>query len=129
VPDALARWEIFVLPSRREAFPLSTLEAMAAGLPVIATDVGGLAEQIAHLRTGVLVPPERPEEIAEWIVRLHDDPELRTLLGEAARAHVRASFTLAAQAEGLNEAYEAALRRRDSRPSRRLPRRRPSATR
>jgi glycosyltransferase involved in cell wall biosynthesis len=129
VPDALARWEIFVLPSRRDAFPLSTLEAMAVGLPVIATDVGGLGEQISQLETGVLVPPERPEEIAEWIVRLHDDPELRTRLGEAARAHVRASFTLAAQAEGLNEAYETALRRRDSRPSRRLPRRRPSATR
>jgi glycosyltransferase involved in cell wall biosynthesis len=128
VGDTLARWEIFVLASRSEGFPLSTLEAMAAGLPVIAADVGGVSEQISHLETGILVPPERPAEIAEWIVRLHDDPSLRSRLGEAARDRVRASFTLSAQAEGLNEAYELALRRHSSRRVR-LPRVRFSATR
>jgi len=111
VPAALARWKIFVLASRQDAFPLSTLEAMAAGLPVIATSVGGLPEQIAHLETGVLVSPEDPAALADWIVRLHDDPELRLRLGEAGQRHVRESFTFAAQAEGLNAAYEEALRR------------------
>jgi glycosyltransferase involved in cell wall biosynthesis len=128
VADELVRWEIFVLASRREAFPLSTLEAMAAGLPVIATHVGGLPEQISHLETGVLVPPDRPDAIADWIVRLHDDPALRARLGQAARAHVRASFTLAAQAEGLNGAYEIALLRSRRRSSR-LPYGRGSASR
>jgi glycosyltransferase involved in cell wall biosynthesis len=112
VPDALARWKIFVLSSRQDAFPLSTLEAMAAELPVIATKVGGLPEQVTHLETGVLVRPEAPREIAEWIVRLHDDPELRARLGAAARRRVRESFTLAAQAEGLRSAYDEAVRRR-----------------
>ncbi|MBA2536483.1 MAG: glycosyltransferase [Actinobacteria bacterium] len=112
VTEALARWKIFVLASRQEAFPLSSLEAMAAGLPVVATSVGGLPEQIAHLETGILVPPESPAAIADWIVRLHDDGRLRSRLGEAARRQVRANFTLQAQAEGLNEAYEKALRRR-----------------
>ena len=111
VPDALSRWKIFVLSSRQEAFPLSTLEAMAAGLPVVATSVGGVVEQIAHLETGILVPPDRPGEIADWIVRLHDDSELRSSLGDEAKRHVRKSFTLDAQAEGLNHAYEEALRR------------------
>ena len=111
VGDALARWSVFVLASRAEGFPLSTLEAMAAGLPVIATAVGGVPEQLRHLETGILVAPERPAEIADWIVRLHDDGPLRARLGDAARAHVLASFTLAAQAEGLDRAYGLAVRR------------------
>jgi glycosyltransferase involved in cell wall biosynthesis len=109
--DALARWSIFVLASRAEGFPLSTLEAMAAGLPLIATAVGGVPEQLRHLETGILVSPDEPAEIADWIVRLHDDDGLRARLGEAARAHVLATFTLAAQAEGLDGAYELAVRR------------------
>jgi glycosyltransferase involved in cell wall biosynthesis len=111
VVDALARWSVFVLASRAEGFPLSTLEAMAAGIPVIATAVGGVREQLRHLETGILVAPDRPAEIADWIVCLHDDDSLRARLGDAARAHVRASCTLAAQAEGLDRAYDLALRR------------------
>ena len=109
--EALARWSIFVLASRAEGFPLSTLEAMAARLPVIATAVGGIPEQLRHLETGILVTPDKPAEIADWIVRLHDDDPLRARLGEAARAHVLATFTLAAQAKGLDGAYELAIRR------------------
>jgi glycosyltransferase involved in cell wall biosynthesis len=111
VGDALARWSVFVLASRAEGFPLSTLEAMTAGLPVIATAVGGVPEQLRHLETGILVAPERPAEIADWLVRLHDDGRLRVRLGDAARAHVLVSFTLAAQAEGLSRAYDFAVRR------------------
>jgi glycosyltransferase involved in cell wall biosynthesis len=111
VGDALAGWSVFVLASRAEGFPLSTLEAMAVGLPVIATAVGGVPEQLQHLETGILVAPERPAEIADWIVRLHDDGSLRARLGDAARAHVLASFTLAAQANGLDRAYDLAVRR------------------
>jgi glycosyltransferase involved in cell wall biosynthesis len=115
VGDALARWSVFVLASRAEGFPLSTLEAMAAGLPVIATAVGGVPEQLRHLETGILVAPERPAEIADWIVRLNDDGPLRAQLGDAARAHVLASFTLAAQAKGLDRAYDLADRRAGAR--------------
>jgi glycosyltransferase involved in cell wall biosynthesis len=103
--DALKRWGIFVLPSRREGFPITVLEAMAAGLPVIAADVGGVSEQIIHLESGVLVPPDDPEAIARWIVRLHDDSALRSALGDAAKNRVAERFTLAAQAAALHEAY------------------------
>jgi len=112
VQEALRRWTIFVLPSRQDPFPLATLEAMAAGLPVIAADVGGLSEQIEHLRTGILVPPDDPEAIARWVVRLADDPELRLRLGASAAAHVRAFFTLERQARELHEVYLRALNRR-----------------
>jgi glycosyltransferase involved in cell wall biosynthesis len=113
--EAIARWNVFVLASRQEAFPLSTLEAMAAGLPVIATAVGGIPEQLQHLETGILVPPEHPGAIAEWIVRLHDDRALRKDLGRRAREHVRRAFPLRAQADGLDRAYADAIQRHDQR--------------
>jgi glycosyltransferase involved in cell wall biosynthesis len=109
--EALSHWSLFVLPSRQEAFPLSTLEAMAAGVPVIATAVGGLPEQIEHLQTGILVRPDDPGVVAEWIVKLHDDKDLRSGLADRAREHVRRSFPLKAQAEGLERAYESAMTR------------------
>jgi glycosyltransferase involved in cell wall biosynthesis len=105
----LSSSDVFVSASRSEGFPLVTLEAMAAGLPVVATAVGGVPEQIVHLENGILVPPDDPEAIADWLVRLHDEPELRRRLGEAAARRARSEFTLARQAEGLHRAYLAAL--------------------
>jgi glycosyltransferase involved in cell wall biosynthesis len=102
---ALGSMDLFVLPSRSEAFPLATLEAMSAGVPVVATRVGGLPEQIEHLREGILVPPENPAALAAAIVRAYDDPVLRARLSEAAAARVRREFTLARQAAGLHHAY------------------------
>ena len=110
--DVLPRWSVFVCSSRSEAFPLATLEAMAMGVPVVATTVGGLPEQIDHLVNGVLVRPDDPEAIAAWLVRMHDDPELRRRLGHAGAARVRREFTLERQAEGLHRAYLTALNRR-----------------
>ncbi len=114
--DALDRWEIFVLASRQDAFPLATLEAMAAGVPVIATDVGGLAEQIDHLESGVLVPPESPSTLADWIVRLHEDRDLRERLASAAASRVLDRFTIDRQGAVLHEAYLAALNLRHGPP-------------
>jgi glycosyltransferase involved in cell wall biosynthesis len=109
---ALSRWDLFVLPSRMEAFPLATLEAMGTGTPVVASRVGGIPEQITHLEHGVLVPPGDPEALAEWIVRLHDDAALRSRLSAAACRRVREEFTLERQAAGLHHAYLVALNRR-----------------
>jgi glycosyltransferase involved in cell wall biosynthesis len=108
--DLLRDWSLFVLPSRQEGFPLSTLEAMAAGVPVIATNVGGIPEQIVHLESGVLVPPEDADALAEWIERLYADGDLRMRLATAGRSRARSVFPLEAQAEGLLRAYEQALR-------------------
>lgn len=107
--EVLPAWDVFVSASRSEAFPLATLEAMAMGIPVVATAVGGVPEQIDHLETGILVRPDDPEAIAAWIVRLDDDPELRSRLGRAGAERVRGEFTLARQAEGLHRAYLTAL--------------------
>jgi glycosyltransferase involved in cell wall biosynthesis len=107
--EALAGWSIFVLPSRQEAFPLSTLEAMGAGIPVIATKVGCVPEQIVHLESGVLVPPEDPAAIAEWIEHLRDDPDLRLKLAAAGRSRVRTKFTIPAQATALAAVYDSLL--------------------
>jgi glycosyltransferase involved in cell wall biosynthesis len=109
--DALARWSLFVLSSRQEGFPLGTLEAMAVGLPVIATEVGGVPEQILHLDSGVLVPAEDASALAEWIVRLHDDNALRRALAIGGKRRVRTRFTVEAQARALDEAYRLALER------------------
>jgi glycosyltransferase involved in cell wall biosynthesis len=119
VDQALQRWSVFVLPSRQEAFPLATLEAMAAGLPVIASDVGGLAEQIIDGTSGILVPPNEPEALVRAITNLANDPGLRRQMGEAARERVAKIFTYERQAKGLNDAYMAALSR-DKHPTRRL---------
>ena len=112
----LSDWDVYVSSSRSEAFPLAVLEAMAAGLPVIATAVGGVPEQIEHLETGILVPCDRPEAIATWILRLQDDPELRRRLGAAAARRVKSEFTLGRQAEGLHRAYLTALNLRFAPP-------------
>ena len=114
--DILPSWDVFVSTSRSDAFPLANLEAMAAGIPVVATTVGGIPEQIEHLESGVLVRPDDPEAIASWLVRLHDDADLRRRLGQAAARRARNEFTLARQAEGLHRAYLAALNRRFAPP-------------
>lgn len=114
--EGLERWELFVLASRQDAFPLATLEAMAAGVPVIATDVGGLPEQIEHLESGVLVPPESPQALADWIVRLHSDTGRREQLAATAAARVRERFTVGRQGALLHEAYLAALNLRHGPP-------------
>jgi glycosyltransferase involved in cell wall biosynthesis len=108
----LKRWDVFVLPSRSDAFPLASLEAMAAGVPIVASRVGGIPEQITHLEHGVLVPPGDVEALAEWIVRLYDDRALRAELAAAASRRVREEFTVANQAAQLHRAYLLALNRR-----------------
>jgi glycosyltransferase involved in cell wall biosynthesis len=110
--EVLPRFDVYVCSSRSEAFPLATLEAMARGIPVVAATVGGIPEQIDHLQTGVLVRRDDAEAIATWLVRLHDDPELRARLGAAGAERVRSDFTVEAQAKGLHHAYLVALNRR-----------------
>jgi len=109
VDSALRRWSIFVLPSREEGFPLASLEAMAAGLPVVASDIGGIDEQIGDGETGLLVPVGDADALARAVLALADDPARRRALGEAGRRHVSTTFTYDRQAAGLRKAYLAAL--------------------
>lgn len=89
VPDLLAASDLFVLPSLWEGLSMALVEAMAAGLPVIATAVSGTTQVMVDGETGLLVPPDDPAALAAALRRLVDDPAARWRMGEQAAALVR----------------------------------------
>lgn len=93
VAERLARAQIFVLTSRWEGFPRSILEAMRAGLPVVASDVGGVAESVADAINGYLVPRGDVFAVKERLQRLLIDPDLRIGMGRRARQRFEKEFT------------------------------------
>jgi glycosyltransferase involved in cell wall biosynthesis len=95
--------QLFVLSSVTEGLSLTLLEAMAAGLPVVATDVGGNREVVADGRTGHLVPAKSPNELAAAMLRLIRDPALSSAMGRAGRQRAEEFFSL----DGVVRAYEA----------------------
>lgn len=107
----LAAADVFVLPSRWEGLPIALLEAMSAGLPVIATRVEGVNEVVQDGIHGLLVPTESPDTLAKAILQLCRDPEMRHRMGSAAGKRVRDSYTtdrmceqyLALMRQGLGE--------------------------
>jgi glycosyltransferase involved in cell wall biosynthesis len=94
VPALLAAAKLFVLPSHEEGFPNALLEAMAHGLPVVATRVGGVPEAVVHGETGLLVPPQDPAALAEALSALLRDPDLAQKMGRAGRERAASQFTL-----------------------------------
>lgn len=106
---ALRSLDVFVLPSRWEAFPISVLEALACGVPQVATDVGGTAEAVVEGETGLLVPPEDPRALADAIVALLDAPERRASMAAASRARHAEHFTVDAMAAATAGVYREAL--------------------
>ncbi len=109
VPAILASSHVFVLSSRSEALPVSILEAMAAGLPVVASQVGGVPELVVDGQTGLLVPAGDPPALAAALQRLVDDPVLRGRLGAAGRARVEEQFRLDSFLEAHLDLYRRAL--------------------
>jgi glycosyltransferase involved in cell wall biosynthesis len=102
----LQELDVFVLPSRAEGLSNAVLEAMAAGRPVVATDVGGNPELIRDGVTGVLAPPGDPAALAAAVDALLDSPPTRQRLGAAARQRVEKQFTNQAMAERFAEFYQ-----------------------
>lgn len=96
--------------SDREGLPLSLLEAMAAGVPVVATDVGGNPEIVRDGETGILVPPGDPGSLAAGIGRMLSNPRAAGAMAAAARALVRQRHSLAAMAGRYEQLYEEVLR-------------------
>jgi glycosyltransferase involved in cell wall biosynthesis len=109
VPALLARWDAFALPSRRDPFPISMLEAMGSALPVVGARTDGIPEQLGEGEAGLLVPSDDSDALAAAMLRLADEGQLRTELGERARERVLANFTLERQADGVERAWAAAL--------------------
>jgi len=105
MPAALAALDGLVLASQSELLPLAVMEAMATGLPVIATEVGGLAEAIEPDCCGMLVPPGDSAALATAICRIVGDPRLRMRLGAAAAVRARREYTLAAMATDTASVY------------------------
>jgi len=106
----LPRWDVFILPSLDEGFPIALLEAMAAGLPVIASDVGGVPELVNHGETGFLVRPRDVDGLSERLVYLVPDRQARASMGAAGRRRVRSLFSADRMAAEVATLYEEVLR-------------------
>jgi glycosyltransferase involved in cell wall biosynthesis len=111
VPALLAAADLFVLPSLDDAFPTAILEAMAAGLPVVATRAGGIPEIVDDGATGLLVPPGDAAALARAVSALLADPAARRALGEAGRRRAGERFSTAAWLGRLQRVYGEALGR------------------
>lgn len=105
----LSAFDLYCQPSRWEGLPNSLLEAMALGLPVAATAVDGVPEVVADGKTGLLVPPERPDALAKALKSLAADPARRQALGAAAHALVAEKFTIRRMIAEYEAAYAAVL--------------------
>ena len=105
VPELLAGFDVFVFPSRFEGLCLAVIEAQAAGVPVVATPVGGIRETVVDGETGLLVPVGDRTGLAEAVGRLLDDPELAARLAAEARRRVRDRYSVERMVEETLRLY------------------------
>ncbi|MBI3333742.1 MAG: lipopolysaccharide heptosyltransferase II [Candidatus Omnitrophica bacterium] len=115
----LAAMDLFAVPSLNEGFGLAMVEAMAAGVPVVASNRGGPAEIIEEGLSGLLVPPGDAEGLTRAILTLLDDPALRRRMGQAARERARAEFDLERMIREVETVYREAVHRNGNGSSRR----------
>ena len=106
--------DAFILSSKREGAPMSILEAMAAGLPVIATNVGGIPEIVKDGENGILVPPQDQSFLANAIGRVLDDSEYAANLASRARISIEQNYSIQAVTEAYTKIYISILKRNPS---------------
>ncbi len=106
VPELLSLLDIFTLCSRSEGMSNTVLEAMAAGLPVVATAVGGTPEMVCDGETGYLVPPHDPQPLEAALMRLLHDTHQRQRLGRRGRCRVETRFSLSVMVDAYEQLYE-----------------------
>lgn len=102
----LLAFDIFLLPSITEAFPYAILEAGCAGLPTVATAVGGIPEVIDDMESGILIQSKNPAEIARAIAYLYENPERRNALGESLKSRIAGRFNVTTMAKHTFALYE-----------------------
>jgi len=111
--EDVLRWyrraKIVVLPSRSEGLPLVAVEASLSGAPVVATAVGGIPEAVLDGKTGLIVPPEDPQALADALLKMLSDPDFAATAGRQAEAHARTLFSPEHMARGYIELYKGAL--------------------
>ena len=109
MPGLLSALDIYASAAIAEGLGLGTIEAMAAGLPVVSTTAGGTPEVVEDAVTGLLVPPGKAAQLTEALLRLAKDPALRRRMGEAGRARALERFTEERMLEGTAEVYREVL--------------------
>ena len=114
IPDVMRGLNCFVLPSLAEGISNTILEAMASGLPVLATDVGGNADLVIHGETGELVPPADVQAMAAAMLRLARAPDTAARMGRAARTEAVARFSMEAMVAAYSAVYDRFLAQTES---------------
>jgi glycosyltransferase involved in cell wall biosynthesis len=109
IENAYAALDVFVLPSHSETYGMVTIEAMASGLPVIATNSGGTVDIVDDGRTGLLFSPEDVDELRAALGRLIDAPDLAVSLGKSARGEAVTRFSHIRQCESLEALFDRLL--------------------
>jgi glycosyltransferase involved in cell wall biosynthesis len=105
----LHRAAVFFLPSYTEAMPMSILEAMGYGLPVVSTNVGGIPQLVQQEENGYLCQPGDVQSFADALIRLLQDPQLREEMGKRSLDIVQTGFSLKAHTDGIERVYEEIL--------------------
>ncbi len=116
VPDLLHAMDLLVHPSYREGLPRTVVQALLAGVPVVATDVDGTREVCLDRVTGRLVPPGDPEALRGAVEWMLEDADRRAKTAEAGRASCRTAFSVRAMVDGLDRVYRDVLERLPGRP-------------
>ena len=106
IPDLLSKWDIYVQPSMWEGLCITVVEAMACGLPVLASNVGGIPESVFEGRNGFLVPPKDPFALATRILYLIENPDLRIAMGAQSRKIAEEKYSLHKMCENIEESID-----------------------
>ena len=109
IRDAMSDWDIYAQPSIAEGLGIAALEAMAQGIPVVASEIGGLREIVVNGETGFLVPSKDSAQLAAHLKELVCNPDLRARMGEAARRRATENFSRERESNAIQTAYQKLL--------------------
>ena len=113
VPHVLSAADVFVAPALADNLPYGVLEAMGCAVPVVATNVGGIPEQVVHGETGLLVPPSRPAELGAAILELLSDPARARLMGTNGRRRAETIYSMGSFVNAYEALFQRMIKLRD----------------